>query len=115
MNHNVSVQIPLLGWPRRRHISRMYARIGSWSAIARKMLKVRSLNGKSSRIGQHLGGKSDSERDKTREIGETLWESRRRPLKAIILPALRAGIEVRRRIGEEERGGGAEKVLTANC
>ena len=29
-------------------------------------------------------------------------ESIRRPLKAIILPALRAGVEVRRRIGEEE-------------
>jgi hypothetical protein len=40
-------------------------------------------------------------------------ESIRRPLKAIILPALRAGVEVRRRIGEE-RGGGAEKVSTAN-
>jgi hypothetical protein len=42
-------------------------------------------------------------------------ESIRRPLEAMILPALRAGVEVGRRIGEEERGGGAEKVLTANC
>lgn len=31
------------------------------------------VEGESSRIGQHLGGKSDSEQDKTREIGETLW------------------------------------------
>jgi len=79
------------------------------------MLKVRLLNGRALESGSTWGGKSDSERDRTREIGETLWESTRRPLKAIILPALRAGVEVRRRIGEEERGGGADEVLTANC
>jgi hypothetical protein len=55
VNHNVSVQIPLLGWPRRRHISRLYARIGPWSAIARKILKVRSLNGRALESGSTWG------------------------------------------------------------
>jgi hypothetical protein len=44
-------------------------------------------------------------------------EPTRRPLKAIILPALRAGVEVRRRIGEEERRWSRESVNSklVNC